>query len=576
MNSSIRLRPWSSYPPSLFPSVNHGTLILLLLAGDVELNPGPSPLNFTHLNIRSIRSFQKSSSLHNYLADHPTEILSLNETWLQPTDSDNFVSSLAPPGYSILHSPRLTGQGGGLAIIFRSYLKFKLFRTRNLPPPESFELMATKLSTGNKETIFLNIYRPPSSKISTFLQEFQNLLEIFVSSPSELIISGDFNIHADSDLTTSHNFSGILDNFHLTQHINFPTHDDGHTPWSSHHSIQLYCYHTPFTIRILPVWSQIFHFQILPTHPSYNRTNNHPIQLLQYHRCWQLQKWHSRFPLSTQSQLPMHPTLQINFPPPSDPFLTSMPQLKPKQLSKDPILHGLTPKFSKPSGNAVDLNDVGVAGSPPLTAKKFRAQCNSVRSLVSKAKSSFLSNLVTESSTNPRTLWKTLNTILHRNPSNSLPESPDASSLANTFLDFFKDKIDRIRTKFLPSHSPDPFLFPPAPPSKMINFIPATFTEIYKLISASESKQCPLDSIPTFLLKLLQWTPSNHHKSCQSLSFWRNFSIVIQTSFCPASSQKNIFIHWWSQQLSSNFKPHLHFQNSRKSCCFPHSISLDF
>ena len=131
---------------------------------------------------------------------------------------------------------------------------------------------------------------------------------------------------------------------------------------------------------------------------------------------------------------------------------------------------------------------------------KFRAQCNSVRSLISKAKSSFLSNLVTESSDNPRTLWKTLNTILHRKPSNSLPESPDASSLANTFLDFFKDKIERIRTKFLTSHSPDPFLSPPAPPPKMTNFIPATLTEIHKLISASESKQCLLDSIPTFLL----------------------------------------------------------------------------
>ena len=138
----------------------------------------------------------------------------------------------------------------------------------------------------------------------------------------------------------------------------------------------------------------------------------------------------------------------------------------------------------------------------PFDRMKFRAQCNSVRSLISKAKSSFLSNLVTESSANPRTLWKTLNTILHRNPSNSLPESPDASSLANTYLDFFKDKIDRIRTKFLPSHSHDPFLFPPAPPPKLINFIPATLTEIHKLISASESKQCPLDSIPTFLLKL--------------------------------------------------------------------------
>ena len=64
---------------------------------------------------------------------------------------------------------------------------------------------------------------------------------------------------------------------------------------------------------------------------------------------------------------------------------------------------------------------------------------------------------------------------------------------------------------------------------------------------------------------LLQWTWSNHHKSCQSLSFWRNFSIVIQTSSCPASSQKTIFIHWWSQQLSSNFKPisSLHFSPAK-------------
>ena len=36
----------------------------------------------------------------------------------------------------------------------------------------------------------------------------------------------------------------------------------------------------------------------------------------------------------------------------------------------------------------------------------------------------------------------------------------------------------------------------------MINFIPSTLTEIYKLISAFDSKQCPLDSIPTFLSKL--------------------------------------------------------------------------
>ena len=180
----------------------------------------------------------------------------------------------------------------------------------------------------------------------------------------------------------------------------------------------------------------------------------------------------------------------------------NMEFFNPKLLSKDPTHHGLTPKFSKPSENVVDLSDVGVAGSLPLTARN--SEPNAILSDPSfpKPSPSFLSNLITESSDNPRTLWKTLNTILHRNPSNSLPESPDASSLANTFLDFFKDKIERIRAKFVPSDSPDPFLSPHAPPPKMTNFIPATLTEIHKLISASESKQCPLDSIPTFLLKL--------------------------------------------------------------------------
>ena len=134
--------------------------------------------------------------------------------------------------------------------------------------------------------------------------------------------------------------------------------------------------------------------------------------------------------------------------------------------------------------------------------KKFRAQCNFVRSLISKAKSNFLTNLVTESSSNPRTLWKTLNSILHRNPSNSSPDTPDTQSLANSFLQFFSDKIERIRSKFSPSDSPDPFLFSIIPPPNLSNFDTTTFSEICNLIFSSQNKQCELDSIPTFLLKL--------------------------------------------------------------------------
>ena len=37
-------------------------------------------------------------------------------------------------------------------------------------------------------------------------------------------------------------------------------------------------------------------------------------------------------------------------------------------------------------------------------------------------------------------------------------------------------------------------------------------------------------------------------------------------------SKNHLYLLRWSQQLSSNFKPQLHFQNSLKSCCLPHSI----
>ena len=197
----------------------------------------------------------------------------------------------------------------------------------------------------------------------------------------------------------------------------------------------------------------------------------------------------------------------------------------------------------------------------PFDRMKFRAQCNSVRSLISKAKSSFLSNLVTESSDNPRTLWKTLNTILHRNPSNSLPESPDAPSLANTFLDFFKDKIERIRTKFLPSDSPDPFLFPPAPPPKADQFY---------------SSHAHWNSQTQFLLLKI----NNVYLIPFQLSFWNSASMnLVQSSQILSISLflKEFFHRHLNKLLSSLFsKNHLYplmisttFVQSLTSTSFP-------
>ena len=176
-----------------------------------------------------------------------------------------------------------------LALIFRSFLKFKLFCTRNDLNLSNLWLLNFQLAT----SIVLHL-----PKISTFLQEFQNLLEIFCSItiwahhqwwlqyPCWLWSNYLVKLHwlpIQSRIkfkicTLTYKLLSVNQPVNLRSLITsyVPLHSAHQLsnlrwwlyPWSSHHTIQLYCYHTPFSTRILPVWSQIFHIQILPSHPS--------------------------------------------------------------------------------------------------------------------------------------------------------------------------------------------------------------------------------------------------------------------------------------------------------------------
>ena len=64
--------------------------------------------------------------------------------------------------------------------------------------------------------------------MSKFFSEFSSLLEDIASSPTELVIFGDFNIHVDSKAGHSATFSSTLEAFGLKQHISSPTHSSGH------------------------------------------------------------------------------------------------------------------------------------------------------------------------------------------------------------------------------------------------------------------------------------------------------------------------------------------------------------
>ena len=109
-----------------------GLMLLLLLGGDVSLNPGPFTLGV--LNARSVRN--KGPLLADMVASYDLDLLCLTETHIRPFDSDSFLRSVTPPDFNFPHKPRPSGIGGGVGFFIRSSYRPHIIET---PCYQSFE-----------------------------------------------------------------------------------------------------------------------------------------------------------------------------------------------------------------------------------------------------------------------------------------------------------------------------------------------------------------------------------------------------------------------------------------------------
>ena len=97
------------------------------MCGDVAMNPGPVMLGL--VNTRSIRN--KGPLLADTIASHTFDFLCLTETHIRTTDSDSFLRSLTPDGFSLIHRPRSSGIGGGVGFFIRDSYKYRKVDTPN-------------------------------------------------------------------------------------------------------------------------------------------------------------------------------------------------------------------------------------------------------------------------------------------------------------------------------------------------------------------------------------------------------------------------------------------------------------
>ena len=175
--------------------------------------------------------------------------------------------------------------------------------------------------------------------------------------------------------------------------------------------------------------------------------------------------------------------------------------------------------------------------------------------MMTKAKSKYLADVISENSDNPRRLWSSINSILHRIPPPALPEFTSVKSLCDHFSKYFVEKIETTRSKF---------------PDKVHNIPSVQKTEIRsedeikKLILSSSSKSCDLDPIPTSVLKncldiLITPITDIINISMETSTFPQNFK---ETHVRPLL-KKHIFLKK-TETLQACIQLEFNFQNLRK------------
>lgn len=124
-----------------------------------------------------------------------------------------------------------------------------------------------------------------------------------------------------------------------------------------------------------------------------------------------------------------------------------------------------------------------------------------VNSLIATAKLDHYSAMVEENGKDSKSLFRVIDTLLHRDRQSPLPEHDSPQQLAVSFNDYFTDKVSTIRSSLegstaaaVPTELPTPSPSLPAL-CHMDKFQPATETEIMKIVTSSLNKPCDLDNL---------------------------------------------------------------------------------
>lgn len=342
--------------------------------------------------------------------------------------------------------------------------------------------------------IIIIIYRPPKPN-SVFIHEFAELLAYFMSQYDKVLILGDFNIHVCCpSQTLVKDFMDTLESFNITQAIHQPTHSKGHILDLVLHNglspencqIKDICVSDHKAILFSMVLSQL---PINQSTPNRCRVFN-SISASKFSEGFTA----AFLPAFNQNKLDTEEQVSLF----NDICQTILDSVAPYKIKK---LNGTTQPWINEATKELKRDCRRKERKWKKTAlhvfyQIWKDALNNYQKAVKEARSSFFSNLIQENHSNPRVLFKVIDTVMNPPSFHFIDASQE---MCEKFLIYFNNKVKEIRHQITP---PTRILHASRDIQNYFShFQPVSMTFLSQLISQMKSATCSLDFIPTKFLK---------------------------------------------------------------------------
>jgi hypothetical protein len=454
------------------------------------------------LNCHSV--CDKATAIADHVIDNNLDMLAMSETWLSGDEKDDIVTGdLTPQGYRFMHIPRINRSGGGVGFLYRQNIQCHIVSKKVVA--KSFEYMEVVLTTWTPCIRIVVLYRPPPSKQnglkdSMFWGEFEQLLDHLLVLPGKCILMGDFNFHWDNvNKHSAVKLKDMLVSANLIQHVVGPTHISGHTldlVISREHDAEF------VTVKVdsLVTDHHAIHCDLDLEKLQY------PKEKITYRKLKTIDKGAFcndlkqtsliKNPSSNVAKLIDQYNRDIGY------VLDKHAPLKTREISIRPTVPWFNPNIKKEKLVRRQLERKWRRTRLEIDRQNYKQQRKRVNDFINKAKTAYYEDKI-DKCHDQKSLFKVVDSLLHRKGKKLLPDSDDPEKLAEEFSDFFHRKIAKIRETLDHENTVAKEIVNNDISSNVCQlkaFVPLSEGEVGTLLGKMRKKSCELDPFPTWFL----------------------------------------------------------------------------